>query len=73
MAHKLFFYIGATTRVLQARVQKHRDFLSSARHSAVAEHADQTGHNTDWNNVKILASDSKKINLFYSENLLILK
>ena len=66
-------YIGITTHVLPAWVQEHRDALRGARYSAVAEHALQTGHNIDWNNVKILASDSKEINLFYSESLLILK
>ena len=29
--------------------------------------------NIDWNNIKILASDSKEINLSYSESFLILK
>ena len=66
-------YIGVTNRVLPARVQEHHDALRGARYSAVAEHAVQTGHNIDWNNVKILASDSKEINLFYSESLLSLK
>ena len=66
-------YIGVTNRVLPARVLEHHDALRGARYSAVAEHAVQTGHNIDWNNVKILASDSKEINLFYSESLLSLK
>ena len=66
-------YIGVTTRVLLAKVQEHRDALRGARYSAAAEHAVQTGHNIDWNNIKTLASDSKEINLFYSESLLILK
>ena len=66
-------YIGVSTRILLARVQEHRDALRCVRYSAVAEHAVQTGHNIDWNNLKILASDSKKINLFYAESLLILK
>ena len=57
-------YIGVTTRVLPAKVQQHRDALRGARYSAVAENAVQTGNNIDWNNVKILASDSKEINLF---------
>ena len=51
----------------------HPDALRGAQYSAVAEHAVQTDHNIDWNNVKILASDSKEINLFYSKSLLILK
>ena len=50
-------YIGVTTRILPAMVQEHRDALRGAWYSAVAEHAVQTGHNIDWNNVKILASD----------------
>ena len=66
-------YIGVTTRVLLAKVQEHRDALRGARYSAVAEHAVQTGHNIEWNNIKTLASESKEINLFYSESLLILK
>ena len=66
-------YIGDTTRVLPARLQEHCDALSGARYSAVAEHAIQSSHNVDWNNVKILASDSKEINLFYSECSLIFK
>ena len=66
-------YIGVTTRVLPARVQEHRDALSGARYSAVAKHAVQKGYNIYWNNVKILASDSKEINLFHSKSLLILK
>ena len=66
-------YFGVTTHVLPARVQEHRDALRGARYSAVAEHAVQTGHNIDWKNVKILASESQEINLFYSESLLILK
>ena len=32
-------------------------------YSAFAEHAIQTDHNLDWNSIKILASDSKAINL----------
>ena len=32
-------------------------------YSAFAEHAIQTGHNVDWNSIKILASDSKEIDL----------
>ena len=43
------------------------------RKKTVAEYAVQTGHNIDWNIIKILASDSKEINLFYAESLLILK
>ena len=54
-------------------LQEHRDAIRGAQYSAVTEHAAQTGHNIDWNNLKILASDSKEINLFYSESLLILK
>ena len=42
-------------------------------YSAVAEHAVQMGHNIDWNNIKILAPDSKEINLFHFESLLIFK
>ena len=66
-------YIGVTTCVLPAQVQEHRDALRGARYLAVAEHVVQTGHNIDWNNIKISASDSKEINLFYFESLLILK
>jgi hypothetical protein len=66
-------YIGVTTRVLPARVQEHRDALRGIRSSAVADHALQTRHNVDWNNVKIFATDSNEINLFYFESLLILK
>ena len=59
--------------LLPARVQEHRDALRGTRYSAVVEHAVQTGHNIDWNNIKILPSDSKEINLFYTESFLILK
>ena len=66
-------YVGVTTRVLPAMVQEHRDALRGARYSAVAIHTVQTGYNIDWNSIKTLASDSKEINLFYVESLLILK
>ena len=61
-------YIGVTTYALSARVQEHSDAHKGVWYSAVAEHAVQTDHNIDWNNVKILASDSKEINLFYAES-----
>ena len=66
-------YIRVTTSVLPARVQEHGDALWGVRYLAVAEHTIQTGHNMDWNNVKILASDVKEINLFYFKSLIILK
>ena len=65
-------YIGVTTRLLPARVQEHRDALKGMRSSAVADHSPRTGHDVDWFNVKILASDSNEQNLFYLESLLIL-
>ena len=66
-------YIGVTTRLLTARVQEHRDALKGVRSSAVADHSLRKGHDVDWSNVKILASDSNEQNLFYLERLLILK
>ena len=66
-------YIGVTTSVLPAIVQQHCDALRGIQYSAAAKHTIQTGHNTDWNKLKILASDSREINLFYSESPLILK
>ena len=47
---------------------EHHDALRDVQCSAVAEHAIQTGHaqHINWNNVTILAADSKEINLFYS-------
>ena len=67
-------YIGVvTTRLLPARVQEHRDALKGVRSSAVADHSLRMGHDVDWSNVKILASDSNEQNLFYLESLLILK
>ena len=47
---------------------EHHDALRDVQYSAVAEHAIQTGHaqHINWNNVTILAADSKEINLFYS-------
>ena len=65
-------YIGVTTRLLPARVQEHRDALKGVQSSAVADHSLQTGHDVDWSNLKILASDSNEQNLFL-ESLLILK
>ena len=66
-------YIGVTTCLLPARVQELRDVLKCVRSSAVADHSLWTGHDVDWSNVKILASDSNEQNLFYLESLLILK
>ena len=66
-------YIEVTTRLLPARVQEHRDALKGVRSSAVADHSLRTGHDVDWSDVKILASDSNEQNLFYLESLLILK
>ena len=66
-------YIGVTTRLLLARVQVHLDALEGVRSSAVADHSLRTGHCVDWSNVKILACDYNKHNLFYLESLLILK
>ena len=65
-------YIVVTALVLPARVQEHRDAFRGVRYSATAKHAVQTGHNINWNNAKILASDLKELNLFYAESLLIL-
>ena len=50
-------------------VQELSDALKEVRYSAAAENTIQTGHNAYWNNEKILASNSKETNLYYSEFL----
>ena len=66
-------YIRVTTRLLPARMQEYRDALKDVRSSAVADHSLRTGHDVDWSNVKIVASDFNEQNLFYLESLLIFK
>ena len=58
---------------IPAKVQEHHDVRWGIWYSAVAKHTIQTDYNIELNNVKILASESKEINLFYYESLLILK
>jgi hypothetical protein len=64
-------YFGCTTRLLPVRVQEHKHALKGVRTSALADHMFQTGHNIDWDGVKILARNSNELNLFYTESLLI--
>ncbi|XP_068690277.1 uncharacterized protein [Montipora foliosa] len=52
-------YIGETGRSMQDRIKEHkRDIrLARAQTSAVSEHANDTGHNPLWNEVKFIDRD----------------
>ena len=46
-------YVGETARTLGKRLDEHRKLTSSA----VREHQEKTGHNIDWQNVKIVGKE----------------
>ena len=48
-------YIGETARSLKTRMEEHRKTTSSA----VREHQTDTGHEIDWENVKIIGKESQ--------------
>ena len=52
-------YIGETGRSMQDRIKEHKRYIRLARTqtSAVSEHANDTGHNPLWNEVKFIDRD----------------
>jgi hypothetical protein len=64
-------YIGMTSRLLSVRLREHREGLKGTRFSSLAEHTKLTNHSINWNDPKVLQSDSSDINLMYLESLLI--
>jgi hypothetical protein len=48
-------YIGETARTLKTRIEEHKKTTSSA----VNEHQTNTGHEIDWENVKVVGSEDK--------------
>ena len=54
-------YVGQTKRHLSTRIKEHANNfkLESSRHSVVTEHMLKNNHVFDWNNVKILDSESR--------------
>ena len=58
-------YIGETGRQVEDRMAEHRrDIVTRKRTSKVFEHANETGHNFDFDNVRILDNcNHKKVRL----------
>ena len=53
-------YIGETGRTLNERLKEHKRALrlNNPSHSAIAEHAYNTGHNIEWDNATIIDFES---------------
>ena len=66
------FYIGKTKRRLHDRKTEHFKALAKNDHtSAIAGHANTTGHNIKWDHFHILASDKTDYHDKIKETLLI--
>ena len=54
-------YIGETSRALGTRTKEHKAAvrLLKTEKSALAVHANITGHSIDWNNTSIVCNESK--------------
>ena len=59
------FYIGCTTRRLSQRINEH----IKSENSALYQHNSMTDHVVDYNNPKILASDTQTSRLYIKEAL----
>ena len=61
------FYIGKTIRKLQQRLNEH----SKDENSALTKHYIDTGHQIDFSNPSVVASDNHESRLFVKETLLV--
>ena len=68
-------YIGETGRTLQTRKREHMRSVctNNVKNSALAEHANSTGHAIDWDNMKPLVKENRWCQRRWSEACLIAK
>jgi hypothetical protein len=69
-------YIGQTKRRLKDRVKEHKDVnsvVAGVGVSGVADHVLNTLHQIDWNNIKVLDSDSHRLSREIKESIYINK
>jgi len=54
-------YVGQTKRQLRTRIKEHKNNIKQDqfRHSVISEHIIKYNHSFDWDNIKILDSESK--------------
>jgi len=64
-------YVGQTKRQLQTRIKEHRNNikLDSSKHSVITEHILKYSHTFDWDNIKILDTESNYYKRSISEML----
>jgi len=64
-------YVGQTKRQIRTRMKEHYNNIKTdkSKHSVLTEHALNYNHNFDWNNIKILDSESNYNKRLVSEML----
>jgi len=64
-------YVGQTKRKMMTRIKEHHDNikLDKSKHSVITEHILDLNHNFDWNNIKILDTESNYNKRLISEML----
>jgi len=64
-------YVGQTKRKMMTRVKEHHDNikLDKSKHSVITEHILDLNHNFDWDNIKILDTESNYNKRLISEML----
>jgi len=68
-------YVGQTKRTLNTRIMEHKNHIrrNSIQHSVITDHKRKSGHEFDWDNVKILDSESNYNKRLISEMIYIKK